>query len=229
MVGWTFLSRDSAISPFELCQEPAGLRWRASLGTSSVLHFLLLAIMVAPVWQPEPVFLKPNLLARGEGGSSTLAAVPLYLPRDLPVELQSRSSLLSLPVPTKQKKQLRAITRHNLLDESKPSGPAEAGSKLGSAIDGPVYGDEVKPALPVSFAEPRISQWELPRDLQGDVIVEVTIDSQGSVVEEKLLQGLGSSIDERVLAAVREWRFRPATRNGVAIASKHDVHFHFPH
>jgi TonB family protein len=227
MVGWTFLSRDSS-SPFELCQEPGGLRWSASLGTSSILHFLVLAIMVAPLWQPEPVFVKPNFPARGEGGSSTPVAIPLYLPRDLPVDLQPRSSFLSLPVRPKQKAPLRARNRHNLLEESKPSGPAEAGSKLGSAVDGSAYGDEVKPALPISFAEPRISRWELPRGLQGDVIVEVTIDPQGSVVDERLLQGLGQGIDEKVLAAVREWRFRPATRNGVPVPSKHDVHFHFP-
>jgi protein TonB len=60
------------------------------------------------------------------------------------------------------------------------------------------------------------------------VIVEVTIDAQGAVVEEKLLQGLGPGVDERVISALRDWRFRPATRNGVAISSKHDVHFHFP-
>jgi TonB family protein len=227
-VGWTFLSRDLATSPFELCQEPAGQRWTASLGISAILHLLLLAIMVAPLWQPEPVFVKPNLLARGEGGSSTPAAVALYLPRDLQVNPQPRSSVFSLPVDTKRKAQLKARDRHNLLEESQQAGPAEAGSKLGSAVDGPAYGDEVKPALPISFAEPRISRWELPRDLQGDVIVEVTIDSQGSVVDERLLQGLGSGIDEKVMAAVREWRFRPATRNGVPVPSKHDVHFHFP-
>jgi outer membrane biosynthesis protein TonB len=48
------------------------------------------------------------------------------------------------------------------------------------------------------------------------------------VVEEKLLQGIGPGIDERVLAAVRDWHFRPATRNGVAIPFKYDARFHFP-
>lgn len=225
---WKFLRRTSAISPLEVCREPGGLRWSASLATSSILHFLLVAIMVAPLWQPEPVFVKPNLPAKGEGGSSTPAAVALYLPQDFRPSPQPRSSLLSLPVHTKQKAELKARSRHNLLEDGKPDGFAEMGSKLGSALDGPAYGDEVKPALPISFAEPRISRWELPRGLQGDVVVEVTIDSQGSVVDEKLLQGLGPGIDEKVMAAVREWRFRPAMRNGVPVPSKHDVHFHFP-
>jgi protein TonB len=69
---------------------------------------------------------------------------------------------------------------------------------------------------------------ELPTGVQGDVIVEVTIDAKGMVAETRLLQGLGHGIDERVIAVLHEWRFRPATRNGVPIPSKHDVHFHFP-
>lgn len=224
---WTFLSRDRAISPFELCQESGSRRWSASLLVSLAVHLLVLGGMVAPLWQTRPVFVKPNLLARGEGGSATPIAVPLYLPQEPQIDRQPQSSILRLPVNTKQK--VRSKTkRQNLLEDAKKIDSAELGSRLGSALDGPAYGDEVKPALPVSFAEPRISRWELQGGVQGDVIIEVTIDAQGSVVEEKLLQGLGHAIDEKVLAAVREWRFRPATRNGVAIPSKHDVHFHFP-
>jgi hypothetical protein len=31
-----------------------------------------------------------------------------------------------------------------------------------------------------------------------------------------------------VLEALENWRFRPATRNGIAIPSKQDVFYHFP-
>jgi hypothetical protein len=48
------------------------------------------------------------------------------------------------------------------------------------------------------------------------------------VVQTKILQAIGYGIDQKVVAALQEWRFRPATRNGVAIPSKHDVHYHFP-
>jgi protein TonB len=60
------------------------------------------------------------------------------------------------------------------------------------------------------------------------VIVEISIDAQGIVVAERLLQGLGHGVDERVIAVLRDWRYHPATRNGVPIPSKYDVHFHFP-
>jgi TonB family protein len=64
--------------------------------------------------------------------------------------------------------------------------------------------------------------------MQGDVIVEVTINEQGSVTETRVLQSLERNIDEKVLTTLRGWRFKPATVDGVAISSRQDVHFHFP-
>ena len=95
-------------------------------------------------------------------------------------------------------------------------------------MEGLTEGDEIKPGFAITFTDPRVARWELPSGVQGDVIVELTIDVQGNVVEEKLLQGMGHGIDERVIATLRDWRFRPATRNGVAIPFKYDAHFHFP-
>ena len=69
---------------------------------------------------------------------------------------------------------------------------------------------------------------ELPRDLQGDVVIEVTIDSQGNVVETKIVQAIGHGIDEKIEATLRRWHYQPATLDGTPVASRHDVHFHFP-
>ena len=68
----------------------------------------------------------------------------------------------------------------------------------------------------------------LPRDLQGDVVIEVTIDSQGNVVETKIVQSIGHGIDEKIEATLRRWHYQPATLDGAPVASRHDVHFHFP-
>jgi hypothetical protein len=38
---------------------------------------------------------------------------------------------------------------------------------------------------------------------------------------------MGPKLDEKFLAALENWHFQPATRNGVAIASKQDAIFHF--
>jgi TonB family protein len=186
------------------------------------------AALIALCWRPA-IFVKPQLIAHGEGGGATPVSLALYLPR--PVETAPvQASLLSLPAPAPKAQKTRLRKRSNNLENHKPAESVEAGVRQGSAFEGPAEGDEVKPALPLpgSFADPVVSRWELPGGVQGDVIVEITIDSEGNVVEEKLLQGMGHGIDDKVIAALRDWRFRPAMRNGIAIPSKHDVHFHFP-
>jgi len=202
-------------------------RWSFSMGISSAIHLL---VMIALCWPAGPIFVKPAFIAHGENGSSTPASMVLYVPNDLEIASASKPSLLSLPVSVPKKpKKTELRKRSNVIEEAdKTPNPAEAGSENGSAYDGLASGDEVKPALPVTFQDLKIPRSELPSGIQGDVIVEITIDAQGSVVEERLLQGLGHGVDDRVIAVLRDWRFHPATRNGVAIPSKHDVHFHFP-
>ncbi len=102
-----------------------------------------------------------------------------------------------------------------------------AGSPLGTVLKGPLAGEEVRPALPVVSPDPAVAAVEL-NGLQGDVVVEVTIDEKGNIVQKVVIQSLAPAIDGKVLEALENWRFRPATRNGVAIPSKQDVYYHFP-
>ena len=205
---------------------PRRRRWSFSITLSAAIHGLVLVVLC---WPTAPVFVRPNSLAHGEGGNATPVSVVLYVPNDLQFAAATKPPVLSLPASAQKKTQKTRIRkRTNVLEAEKPANSAEAGSELGSAYDGSTTGDEVKPALPVILQDLKIYRSELPSGVQGDVIVEITIDAQGIVVEEKLLQGLGHGVDERVIAVLRDQRYRPATRNGVAIPSKRDVHFHFP-
>jgi protein TonB len=105
---------------------------------------------------------------------------------------------------------------------------AAAGTPYGSLYEAMAQGHDVKPAIPFEFPSPDVSHAELPDGFSGDVIVEVTIDRDGTVTDMKLLKSIAPHIDQKVLAAVQRWKFRPAVMDGTPIASKHDVHFHFP-
>jgi protein TonB len=52
------------------------------------------------------------------------------------------------------------------------------------------------------------------RHLEGEVLLEIVVRRDGSVSDVKLISGLPSGLNDRAIAAVRQWRFSPATRLG---------------
>ena len=52
------------------------------------------------------------------------------------------------------------------------------------------------------------------RNLAGEVVLEIVVRRDGSVGDVKVVSGLPSGLNERAVAAVRQWRFAPATRHG---------------
>jgi len=55
------------------------------------------------------------------------------------------------------------------------------------------------------------------RGVAGDVVLEIVVRRDGTVGDVKILQGLGGGLNERAAQAVRQWRFAPAERQGVAV------------
>jgi TonB family protein len=49
---------------------------------------------------------------------------------------------------------------------------------------------------------------------RGVVTVEAVVDRTGSVCEATVVRSLGPGVDRAVVAAVKEWRFKPAMLNG---------------
>ena len=54
-------------------------------------------------------------------------------------------------------------------------------------------------------------------NVEGGVVLEIVVRRDGSVSDVKLLNGLPHGLNERAIAAVRQWRFAPATRFGQAV------------
>lgn len=103
---------------------------------------------------------------------------------------------------------------------------AQAGLPYGSLRSNLYSGDEIRPALPTATSDPVVYPWQLP-DSPGNEVIEITIDERGDIVNKSVLQSLGPDIDTKCLAALENWHFRPATRNGAPIASKQDAVFPF--
>ncbi len=55
------------------------------------------------------------------------------------------------------------------------------------------------------------------RGLRGDTLLEIVVRRDGSVGDVRILKSLGGGLDERAIAAVRQWKFAPATRHGAPV------------
>jgi protein TonB len=55
------------------------------------------------------------------------------------------------------------------------------------------------------------------RGLAGEVALEIVIRRDGTVGDIRVLHGLGGGLNDRAVQAVRQWRFAPAQRQGVAV------------
>jgi periplasmic protein TonB len=82
-------------------------------------------------------------------------------------------------------------------------------------------------ALAKYFPRPKPDLSNLPDGAKGDVVLDITIDETGKISDLKLVKGIDQGVDEFVIAAVRQWTFTPASRDGQPVASEQELHFHY--
>lgn len=54
---------------------------------------------------------------------------------------------------------------------------------------------------------------------EGTIVVEASISASGDVTAVRLVQSLYAPFDQTAIDAVRQWKYKPAIRNGVPVAS----------
>jgi len=208
---------------------PPGGRGRLSFSLvgSMAVHFAVLLVLCI---RPTPIFVHPALIAHGERGTSPLIYFATPGPDQVLVARQAkpRPARITLPVPAV--KHVNAKVTSQKATEPQNSETVSAttsGSPFSSDLNGYATGPDVRPAIETTLLDPPVSRAEIPSGLEGDVIVEITIDEQGNVIGAKLLKGIGHGIDEKILATVQNWHYRPATKDGVPIPSKYDARWHY--
>jgi len=228
---------------FEQLTPATGSRQRWLRIASVSLHALILAWMLH---SPEPTLLSTRSVALGENGKSVTR---LYWSSKNPDESTRSSSdlaserykhqrlgqKLTWKAPEKFTNLAAPQTTVARVEEQDKSMTqtlsalghgAQAGLPYGTLRQGQLYGDEIRPALPVRTSDPVVYPWQLPA-AAGNEVIEITIDERGEIVNKTVLQSLGQEIDTKCLAALDNWHFHPATRNGSPIASKQDAIFPF--
>jgi TonB family protein len=79
----------------------------------------------------------------------------------------------------------------------------------------PMAGD-VAPAIVEYTTPPLYSDAARRAGVEGVVTVRARIDEAGRMSASRVIAGPGAGLDQNALVALRQWRFRPGTRDGVA-------------
>jgi TonB family protein len=210
---------------------------------SVALHAAILAWLMHA---PEPQLLNPVSVAFGQNGTSVTR---LYWSSKHPDDSSHSSSDLAsqryknqrlgqkltwnappkpatLPTPQTPVARVKEQDKSKTQTLSALGHGAQAGMPYGTLSRGQLYGNEVRPALPLATSDPVVYPWQLPT-APGNEVIEITIDERGEITNKTVLQSLGPDIDAKCLAALENWHFHPATRNGSPIASKQDAIFPF--
>jgi len=204
---------------------PERRRSRLPLLASAGLHLLVLGFLL---YRPPADFIKaqPSLRGnRGRGDVMALATAGISSPVATPGDAEKQR----LAPPSKSRRKTTAPNaRAQAAAAEKDLMPGMPGYILGSLADGFAGNHDVRAAVSIVAPDPPIARHKLPEWIRGDVIVEVTIDEQGNVIGTRVLQTVGFGLDQIIVETLRQWRYIPAKVDGVAVASREDVHFHFP-
>lgn len=121
-----------------------------------------------------------------------------------------------------QSEQIRGKLMRAILPAPELSPPA------GNTGDAPFsVGGDVQPPTLLQRIEPVYSEEAREARIEGTVRLAIVVEEDGTPSSVYLLEGLGFGLDEEAAKAVKQWRFKPGTRDGraVRIQARIDVAF----
>jgi TonB family protein len=104
------------------------------------------------------------------------------------------------------------------------------GAGSGGGIGGGVFkvGGGISAPKPVSTPDPEYTEEARVAKTEGKCILWLIVDETGKPRNIKVVRGLGSGLDAKAIAAVQQWRFEPAMKDGkpVNVQISVEVGFH---
>ena len=77
--------------------------------------------------------------------------------------------------------------------------------RIGGGVSAPVL---------IYQVDPEFSEEARKSKTAGNVLVNIWVDEKGNPTHVRVLRGIGMGLDEKAVAAVKQYRFRPAMENG---------------
>src|SRR5207253_4688918 len=92
----------------------------------------------------------------------------------------------------------------------------------------PVFGAEgLEPPVPVRTVAPKFPEEMRRNGSAGLVTVSCLIDEKGNVTEPKVVKASNEAFSEPALEALKKWKFKPAKKDGEAVAIRVNIPVQF--
>ncbi len=105
-----------------------------------------------------------------------------------------------------------------VVDLGIPDAPAAGPGSFGDG-EGPFnVGGNVKPPVKIFDPPPGYTEEARMSRIQGVVLLQAVLDREGNVTRLRVLKGLPLGLTESALETVEQWKYKPATRNGIPVA-----------
>jgi periplasmic protein TonB len=90
------------------------------------------------------------------------------------------------------------------------------GAGTGGGIGGGVFkvGGGISAPQPISTPDPEYTEEARNAKTQGTCILWLIVDDQGNPRDIRVVRGLGFGLDAKAIAAVKQWKFQPAMKDG---------------
>ena len=88
--------------------------------------------------------------------------------------------------------------------------------------------DPVTQPVLTKRVEPRYTGGAMRRRVEGIVKLSIVVKADGRVRDDvKVTQSLDEELDQQAIIAVKQWEFKPGTKDGVAVAVRVNVELSF--
>lgn len=78
----------------------------------------------------------------------------------------------------------------------------------------PLAAQRTEAPMLIRKTEPAYTEEARQAKVEGMVVVYLEVGTDGTARNLRVVRGLGHGLDENALECVKQWRFRPATRDG---------------
>ena len=103
------------------------------------------------------------------------------------------------------------------------------GPGWGGGIGGGAYrvGGGVTAPRVIYAPDPEFSEEARKAKFQGTVVLWVIVGADGRTHDIRVFRSLGMGLDENAIQAIRQWRFEPGRKDGIAVAVQVNVEVNF--